>query len=54
MITVIDYGAGNIGSVLRACAEVGAEVLLRKKSLPASLSEREATYPARQKPAAKA
>jgi glutamine amidotransferase len=24
MITIIDYGAGNIGSVMRACAEVGA------------------------------
>jgi glutamine amidotransferase len=27
MITVIDYGAGNIRSVLRACAEVGEEVV---------------------------
>ena len=27
MITVIDYGAGNIQSVLRACAEVGGEVV---------------------------
>ena len=27
MITVIDYGAGNIQSVLRACAEVGEEVV---------------------------
>ena len=26
MITIIDYGAGNIGSVLRACAEAGADV----------------------------
>ncbi len=26
MITVIDYGAGNIGSVLRACAEVTGDV----------------------------
>jgi glutamine amidotransferase len=25
MITIIDYGAGNIRSVLRACAEVGAQ-----------------------------
>ncbi len=28
MITIIDYGAGNIRSVLRACAEVGAEAAL--------------------------
>jgi glutamine amidotransferase len=27
MITVIDYGAGNIQSVLRACAEVGEKVV---------------------------
>ncbi len=27
MITVIDYGAGNIQSVLRACAEVGEETV---------------------------
>jgi len=26
MITVIDYGAGNIGSVIRACEELGAAV----------------------------
>ena len=28
MITIIDYNAGNIRSVLRACAEVGAEALI--------------------------
>jgi glutamine amidotransferase len=28
MITIIDYGAGNIRSVLRACAEVGAEAVI--------------------------
>jgi glutamine amidotransferase len=27
MITIIDYNAGNIRSVLRACAEVGAEAI---------------------------
>ena len=27
MITIIDYNAGNIRSVLRACAEVGAEAM---------------------------
>jgi glutamine amidotransferase len=27
MITIIDYNAGNIRSVLRACAEVGAEAV---------------------------
>jgi glutamine amidotransferase len=28
MITIIDYNAGNIRSVLRACAEVGAEAAI--------------------------
>ena len=28
MITIIDYGAGNIRSVLRACGEVGAEAVI--------------------------
>src|SRR3989304_1853798 len=28
MITIVDYNAGNIRSVQRACAEVGAEVLV--------------------------
>lgn len=28
MITIIDYNAGNIRSVLRACAEVGAEAVI--------------------------
>jgi glutamine amidotransferase len=28
MITIIDYGAGNIRSVLRACAEVGAAAVI--------------------------
>jgi glutamine amidotransferase len=28
MITIIDYGAGNIRSVLRACAEVGASAVI--------------------------
>ena len=28
MITIIDYGAGNIRSVQRACAEVGLEAVL--------------------------
>jgi glutamine amidotransferase len=28
MITIIDYGAGNIRSVLRACAEVGAQAII--------------------------
>jgi glutamine amidotransferase len=28
MITIIDYGAGNIRSVLRACAEVGAQAVI--------------------------
>jgi imidazole glycerol-phosphate synthase subunit HisH len=28
MITIIDYGAGNIRSVLRACGEVGAQAVI--------------------------
>jgi glutamine amidotransferase len=28
MITIIDYNAGNVRSVLRACAEVGAEAIV--------------------------
>jgi glutamine amidotransferase len=28
MITIVDYNAGNIRSVLRACAEVGAEAFI--------------------------
>ena len=28
MITIIDYNAGNIRSVLRACAEVGAAAVI--------------------------
>jgi len=37
MITIIDYGAGNIRSVRRACAEVGAEAIIT--SDPAAVAQ---------------
>jgi imidazole glycerol-phosphate synthase subunit HisH len=39
MITIIDYNAGNIRSVLRACAEVGAEAITT--SDPATIAKAE-------------
>jgi len=39
MITIIDYNAGNIRSVLRACAEVGAEAITT--SDPATVAKAE-------------
>jgi glutamine amidotransferase len=37
MITIIDYGAGNIRSVLRACAEVGNQAMIT--SDPAAVAQ---------------
>lgn len=39
MITIIDYGAGNIRSVQRACAEVGAQAVIT--SDPAAVAKAE-------------
>jgi glutamine amidotransferase len=39
MITIIDYNAGNIRSVLRACAEVGAKAVI--SSDPAAVAKAE-------------
>jgi len=39
MITIIDYGAGNIRSVLRACAEVGAQAVITSE--PAAVGKAE-------------
>lgn len=39
MITIIDYGAGNIKSVVRACAEVGAQAIISDD--PATLTKAE-------------
>ena len=39
MITIVDYNAGNIRSVLRACAEVGVEAVVT--SDPASVEKAE-------------
>jgi glutamine amidotransferase len=40
MITIIDYGAGNIRSVLRACAEIGASAAITGDAAIAAKAEK--------------
>jgi len=40
MITIIDYNAGNIRSVLRACAEVGAEAMTTSDPVTVAKAEK--------------
>jgi len=40
MITIIDYNAGNIRSVLRACGEVGAEAVITSDPSTVAKAER--------------